>query len=112
MSDKTAEKTLEKTDGSEPKKKPGRKPMSAEEKAAAAKLRAEEKKKADDLKPEIVLQYQGGETDVTALVEAAKADFHSVKKRTLVTSLKLYIKPEEGAAYYVINEDHNGKITL
>ena len=86
--------------------------MSAKEKEEAAKLRAEEKKKADNLKPEIILQYQGGETDVAALVEAAKADFHSVKKRTLVTALKLYIKPEEGAAYYVINEDHNGKITL
>lgn len=112
MSDKTTEKTIEKTDELEPKKKPGRKPMSAEEKAAAAELRAEEKKKAENLKPEIVLQYQGGETDVAALVEAAKADFHSVKKRTLVTALKLYIKPEEGAAYYVINEDYNGKITL
>lgn len=112
MSEKTTEKNVVKNDKLKPKRKPGRQPMSAEEKEAAANLRAVEREKANNLKPEIVLQYQGGETDVTALVEAAKADFHSVKKRTLVTALKLYIKPEEGAAYYVINEDYNGKITL
>lgn len=112
MNDKITEATVDKTDEMNPKKKPGRKPLSAEEKEAAAKLRAAEKEKADNLKPEIILQYQGGETDVSALVEAAKADFHSAKKRTLVTSLKLYIKPEESAAYYVINENHNGKIML
>lgn len=112
MSDKTAEKAVEKNEELKPKKKPGRQPMSAKEKEAAAKLRAAEKEKASNLKPAIVLQYQGGETDVAALVEAAKAEFHSTKKRTLVTSLKLYLKPEEGAAYYVINEGYNGKIAL
>lgn len=112
MSDKTAEAAVVKSEELKPKKKPGRQPMTAEEKAAAAKLRAAEKEKADHLKPEMVLQYQGGETDLATLVEAAKADFHSAKKRTLVTALKLYIKPEEGAAYYVINESYNGKITL
>lgn len=112
MRGKAAGRSIQKNDELKPKKKPGRQPMTAEEKAAAAKLRAAEKEKAKNLKPEIILQYQGNETDVAALVEAAKADFHSAKKRTLVTALKLYIKPEEGAAYYVINEDSNGKITL
>lgn len=107
-----SEKTVEKAGELKPKKKPGRQPMTAEEKAAAAKLRAAAKEKAANMKPEFVLQYQGIETDMAALAEAAKADFHSVKKRALVTSLKLYIKPEEGAAYYVINEDYNGKIML
>lgn len=112
MRGKAAEKAIEKNGELKPKKKPGRQPMTAEEKAAAAKLRAAEKEKANNLKPEIILQYQGSETDVAALVEAAKADFHSAKKRTLITALKLYVKPEESAAYYVINEDYNGKITL
>lgn len=107
-----SEKTVGKTGELKTKKKPGRQPMTAEEKAAAAKLRAVEKEKAANMKPEFILQYQGIETDMAALAEAAKADFHSVKKRALVTSLKLYIKPEEGAAYYVINEDYNGKIML
>lgn len=92
------------------KKRPGRKPMSPEEKAMAAAARAEEKAKADNLKPELVMQYQGTEIDLETLVGAAKADFHTQRKRTLVTGLKLYIKPEEQMAYYVINEEHKGRI--
>lgn len=92
------------------KAKPGRRPMTAEEKAAAAKLRAAEKEKAANLKPELLIQYQDLEVNTADLVEAAKADFHNTKKRALVTDLKLYIKPEERMAYYVINETFNGKI--
>jgi len=92
------------------KKKPGRQPMTAEEKEAAAKVRAAEKEKAANLKPELVIQYQGSEIDMDALVEAARADFHQMKKRTLITALKLYVKPEEHMAYYVINGDYEGKI--
>lgn len=94
------------------KKKPGRKPMSAEEKAAAAKARAAEKAKADSLKPEVFVQFQESETTVDALVEAAKADFRKTKKRTLITAMKLYVKPEEKMAYYVINEEHKGEISF
>lgn len=93
------------------KKKPGRQPMTEEQKAAAAKARAEEKAKADNLKPEVFVQFQDSETTVDALVEAAKADFHQTKKRTLVTALKLYVKPAERLAYYVINETSEGKIS-
>ena len=94
------------------KKRPGRKPMTPEEKAAAAAARAEEKSKAKNLTPELFIQYQGDQTDVNALVEAAKADFRAVKKRMLITDLKLYVKPEEHAAYYVINGKFEGKIAF
>ena len=93
-------------------KKAGRKPMTAEEKEAAAKLRAAEKEKEEKLVAQIFLQYQGDEVDMSILTEAAKADFHSQKKRTSITDLKLYVKPEECAAYYVINEKFEGKIPL
>lgn len=93
------------------KKKPGRQPMTEEQKAAAAKARAEEKAKADNLKPEIFVQFQDSETTIDALVELAKADFHQTKKRALVTTIKLYVKPEERMAYYVINESHEGKVS-
>lgn len=92
------------------RKRPGRKPMSPEEKAAAAATRAAEKAKADNLKPELIMQYQNTEVNLDTLVETAKADFHKQKKRTLITGLKLYIKPEEQMAYYVINEKHTGSI--
>lgn len=94
------------------KRRPGRKPMSPEAKAAAAEMRAAEKAKADNLKPEYFMQYQGSEIDMGALAEAAKADFHAAKKRTLITGLKLYIKPEEHIAYYVVNETYEGNISF
>ena len=99
-------------DTAEVKAKGGRKAMSPEEKEAAAKARALEKEKAQNMRPEIFVQYQGGEISVDALTEAAKEAFHAEKKRTLVTALKLYVKPEEKAAYYVINGEHEGKITF
>ena len=42
------------------------------------------------------------------LVETAEANFHETHKRTLITALKLYVKPEERMAYYVINGDCEG----
>lgn len=97
---------------SRPRKKPCRQPMTPEEKAAAAKARAEEKIKADNLRPEIYVQFQESEFSIDSLIEAAKADFHKTKKRTLVTAMKLYVKPEDHMAYYVINEVHEGKVAL
>ena len=96
----------------EAKKKGGRKPMTAEEKASAAKARAEIKAKADSLKPTVILQFQGSEVDLDTLVEAAKAGFRQEKKRTPITDLKLYVKPEERVAYYVVNEKFNGSVSF
>ena len=96
----------------EVKKKGGRKTMTAAEKAAAAKARAESKVKADSLKPTVIVQFQGAEVDLDTLVEAAKADFRQEKKRTPITELKLYVKPEERMAYYVVNGKHNGSVSF
>lgn len=92
------------------KSKPGRKAMSPEEKEEAAKVRALKRERAQNMKPEIFVQYQGGEISMDTLVEAVKVNFHEEKKRTLITSLKMYVKPEEHIAYYVVNETFEGKI--
>ena len=60
--------------------------------------------------PVLFLQYQGDEIDTAALIEAAKADFKAGHKRTLITDLKLYLKPEEKTAYYVANDTISGSI--
>ena len=86
--------------------------MTPDEKEAAAKARAAKKEQADHMKPEIILQFQGVDISMGALVEAAKEDFRAVKKRTPITSLNLYVKPEEQAAYYVINKKHTGQISF
>lgn len=100
------------TDEKDVKRRTGRKPMTPEARAAAAEARAAEKAKADNLRPELIMQYQGDEFDIDKLVEAAKADFHASKKRTLITGLKVYVKPEDRMVYYVINEKFEGKISF
>ena len=106
------EKTTSAAVEPEVKKKGGRKPMTAEEKAAAAKARAESKAKAENLKPAVTVQFQGSEVELDTLVEAAKSDFRQEKKRTPITGLKLYVKPEERTAYYVVNGKHNGSVSF
>lgn len=91
-------------------KKRGRKTMTEEEKAAAAKLRAEKKAKEDNLRPAVIVQYQEVEVNTAELIEQAKAAFKAEKKRTRITDMQLYVKPEERAAYYVINETYTGKV--
>ena len=92
------------------KKRGGRKPMSEREKGEAAKKRAEEKAKAEKMMPVVILQYMDAEVDTAALIEAAKADFKATYKRTLITDIRLYLKPTDRAAYYVINDTFRGEV--
>ena len=96
----------------EPKKRRGgRKPFTAEQRAAAAKAREEVKQKAANLIPEVHVQYQDSDADMQTLIAAAREDFRTVKKRMRITDMKLYVKPEERTAYYVINGEFSGKVT-
>lgn len=106
-----AEKGEKKEAAAEAKKR-GPKPKTEEQKAEDAKKRAELKKAAANMVPEMFLQYQGGEVKLDALVEKAKEDFKSAHKRTPIVSLKMYLKPEDNAAYYVVNETSAGKVDL
>ena len=89
-----------------PKAKPRR------ARSAATGNRTEKKAQAAELTPYLCVQFNGSEVDVGTLVEAAKAEFRKEKKRASIKSLKLYIKPEEQAAYYVINEAFSGKVAF
>lgn len=68
--------------------------------------------KAPALKPEIIVQCNFTECDISNVVDAAKAAFKSENGRTAVKSCKIYVKPEERAAYYVINDEFTGKLDL
>lgn len=60
----------------------------------------------------VFVQFQGVEVDVAAFTESVKADFKAANKRGKINSLKLYLKTEELAAYYVINDFFTGKASL
>lgn len=76
----------------------------AKPKAAAKAPKAE--KAASAVK--VFLEYQGKQMDMDAILEAVKATA-GVKS---VKSLEVYVKPEDGAAYYVVNGKDSGKAAL
>ncbi len=68
-------------------------------------------KKSMDAK--VVFQFYGNEIETKALIEQAKADFIAAGgKEKEIKAMELYIKPEENAAYYVINGVPSGKIAI
>lgn len=79
---------------------------------ATKKTRAAKAAKAA-LKPEIFVQFQDKEGIVEDAVEKAKAQFVAEGHReSSIKSLRVYLKPEDGAAYYVINDKIAGRVDL
>ena len=58
----------------------------------------------------IVLQYLGKEIDEAEITERAIAQFSALEGGVAVKKITLYLKPEEEAAYYVINDQYTGKV--
>ncbi|MDD6340068.1 MAG: DUF6465 family protein [Butyrivibrio sp.] len=90
----------------------------AEKKPAAKKPAA---KKATAKKPaakaaapvEVFVQFNGQETVVDAVVAKAKAAYEADGHRaSSIKELQVYLKPEESAAYYVINKKYAGRVDL
>lgn len=90
-------------------------PKAAAEKKPAAKAKKTTAKKAvkEELKPEVFIQYQNNEGIVADAVEKAKAAYVAEGHRvSSIKSLQIYLKPEEYAAYYVINQKFAGRVDL
>lgn len=84
----------------------------AKETAASVKKTAKKEYTKAALK-ETYIQADGREykeSEILAKVEQAYVE--AGNKLTSMKSLQLYIKPEDGAAYYVINKDITGKVEL
>ena len=62
------------------------------------------------LSPEVYVELGDKQFNITDVVERAKADYRTTHK-VGVQSCKVYVKPEEGVAYYVINKV-SGKLEL
>ena len=94
------EKKTETNKKADAPKKRGRKPGS-------------KNKPKEQLAPEVYLQYCGEEADQNAIIEKIKEQYVSEGHRAgNIKSLKLYLKPEDRAAYYVINDRYAGKVDL
>lgn len=64
-----------------------------------------------EIKTRILIQHQGKEIDSKDLIAAVKKEWTKGKNKIGdMKSMDLYVKPEDGAAYYVINGDVTGKV--
>ena len=62
---------------------------------------------------EMILQFQEGEWDLSAVKEQVVAAYVAEGHRaSAIKKLTIYLKPEEGKAYYVINDKESGSIDL
>ena len=103
-----------------PKKSaPAKAPVSAAAEVVEAVKETVAAKKAAAKKPavqkveEIYLQAGGQEWNVSDCKERAVAAFAAEgHKASSVKKLVIYLKPEEGKAYYVINDSENGSVEL
>ena len=98
-----------------PKKSaPAKAPVSAAaEVVEAVKETVATKKAAVQKVEEVYLQAGGCEWNVSDCKERVLAAYVAAgHKAAGVKTLEIYIKPEEGKAYYVINDSENGSVEL
>lgn len=62
----------------------------------------------------VTIQYQHKEIVTTEVLEAAKKEFTEANPDVEIKTMDIYVKPEEGVAYYAVNGQGSGdyKITL
>lgn len=58
------------------------------------------------------LQVGNVEFDISALAEKAYKEYKRVHKRKIVTDFHVYVKPEEGVAYYTVNGEGSEEFYL
>ena len=82
-------------------------------KATTTKKATTAKKETVKTETVITIQHQGNEVTVASVEEKVKAAFVAEgHKASTIKTLSIYVKPEEYAAYYVINGDYTGRINL
>ena len=76
-------------------------------KKAPAKKAAEEK--SAEAKTTIILEYCGRQVTETTMIAGAKKVWADAGRTEAIETMELYVKPEDGAVYCVINGDPAGK---
>ena len=76
------------------------------EKIAAKKPRAA---KAKEPTVNVEIQFDGKNTAVNDLVEAVKAAYKADGNEDAIESVEIYVQPQNGVAFYVVNGKSEGK---
>ncbi len=86
--------------------------MDAAGKEAKKAVKSVKKAASKVAEKKVFLQYQNGEFDIDDIVARATAVYNEIDGADVIRSMKIYVKPEDFAAYYVINDKDTGKIEL
>ena len=91
--------------GEETKKKTAAKAAKTTKKTAATKTEAAAPAKKSAVKPNVVLQYADKSVSFDELIQNAKNvwEYDMGRKPSEIKELNLYVKPEEGKVYFVVN---------
>ena len=85
-----------------------------EVKAEAVKEDGTKKAAAKTAEPEttVTIQFQGKDIVAAQIVEKAKEAFAQISPDVRIASLDVYVKPEEGVAYYAVNGEGSGDFKI
>lgn len=65
------------------------------------------------MKQQMFLQFNEQEVELSTVEANVKKDWKDAgRKLTEIESLDIYVKPQEGKAYYVVNKEVEGKVDL
>lgn len=98
----------------EAKKVPAKKAEAKEEaKKAPAKKATPAKAAKAEIKTALYVQFAGNEATEADIIDKVKAAYVAEgHKESAIKEINLYVKPEEYAVYYVINDKAIGKVAL
>jgi hypothetical protein len=77
--------------------------VAAETKAVAEKVAKKATTRITAPKATVTVEAAGKQFDITAIADKAVAAYKAMNEKAAVKTVDVYVKPEEGVAYYVIN---------
>ncbi len=89
--------------------------VKAEVKPAATKAPAKRttaKKAATEVKTELYVEFGGQQVFADKVIEDVKKTYAAQGGTDEIKSVKVYLKPEEQAAYFVVNDTINGRMDV
>lgn len=78
-----------------------------------SEMQKKENNPSENVCETIYLQFNGKEVPLSTIRSAIKEDYSKAKAgKDKATDIKIYLKPEDCKAYYVINEDYAGEVLI
>lgn len=106
----TAKKTTDTAKKVASKAKPAVEKVTEKAKPAAKKVASTAKKAAAKVvKEELIVEYGSKSVNMADVVENVKKAWKADGNKGVIKKVQVYVKPEEGVAYYVVNDVAEGK---